>query len=57
MVGLVVFGAQVLALKSLTDTAHQSNKEKDSLIEHLRRSDGSRWANVVLMGRWMAKSN
>jgi hypothetical protein len=57
VLGLVVFGAQVLALKSLTDTAHQSNKEKDSLIEHLRRSDGSRWANVVLMGRWMAKSN
>lgn len=56
MLGLVVFWAQVLAWKRHTDTVHQSNKEKDSLIEHLRHSDESRWANVVLMGRPMTKS-
>lgn len=56
MLGLVVFWAQVVAWKRHTDTVHQSNKKKDSLIEHLRHSDESRWANVVLMGRPMTKS-
>ena len=57
MLGLVVFWTQVLAMNSRTETAHQSDKEKDSPIEHLCRSDGSRWASVVLTGRWTIKSN